>query len=389
MEQARRRGVRDRQRQAADRRREAFLQRQSERRRDAQGLVRGVVAAVHAADGRAAAGGEEEAMEEEEAGGGAARPPRKHRGPRVLDQLSRHQLQRHDWLCDVPSDLASKWLVAARPEGVRCIVVACHGSTVAHERNGRRLARFPSLLPAGHKARRQHGVNMADATILDCILDREERTFHVIDIMCWRGYDLYNSSCEARLFTLASRLEETDGIGAQSQYNPYTFAAVPVFPAARLSLEQVYGTPESQLGFARDGFLFLHRDGQYDLDQITPLVLVWKDAATSRFFVEAPQDGRQHAVLRPVADGDALQLQTGDEPAVTVARVPCPPAMEAALPRFVRVSFATIDEAALVDVHVAGNASRRREYADSWLKIRFQWMARHEPLTIDEVLASG
>jgi hypothetical protein len=77
-------------------------------------------------------------------------------------------------LLEVPPDLPHSWLVAARPEGPRCVVVAARGGTVARTRNGRVLARFASGLPAGSRAT----ADGADSfCILDCVL-HEARATH-------------------------------------------------------------------------------------------------------------------------------------------------------------------------------------------------------------------
>ena len=70
-------------------------------------------------------------------------------------------------MLDVPADLAPSWLVAARPEGPRCLVVAARGATVARGRDGALLHRFASQLPAGSRATAE---GHDSACILDCIL---------------------------------------------------------------------------------------------------------------------------------------------------------------------------------------------------------------------------
>lgn len=71
-------------------------------------------------------------------------------------------------LLDVPPDLPTAWLVAPRPEGTRCVVVAARGATAARRRDGSALVRrFPSQLPAGSNATAEA---LESVTILDCIL---------------------------------------------------------------------------------------------------------------------------------------------------------------------------------------------------------------------------
>jgi hypothetical protein len=70
-------------------------------------------------------------------------------------------------MLDVPADLATSWLVAARPDGPRCLVVAARGATVARGRDGALLHRFASPLPAGSRATAE---GHDSACVLDCIL---------------------------------------------------------------------------------------------------------------------------------------------------------------------------------------------------------------------------
>ena len=79
-------------------------------------------------------------------------------------------------------------------------------------------------------------------------------------------------------------------------------------------LQAAYAGP---VAFRRDGLLFLHKEGHYDLGT-SPLGLLWKDASSSRYFIETDAKGnippQQTVVLRCLPIG---QMGTGDEP-------PCP-----------------------------------------------------------------
>lgn len=56
-------------------------------------------------------------------------------------------------------------------------------------------------------------------------------------------------------------------------------------------------TPTSPCSFCRDGLLLLHKEAQYWPGQ-TPLALLWKDAASSRYFIETDAAGELVLVLQ-------------------------------------------------------------------------------------------
>lgn len=101
--------------------------------------------------------------------------------------------------------------------------------------------------------------------------------------------------------------------------------------------------------FQRDGCYFLHKDGQYDTDGPTPLALLWKDAACSRYFIDTDASGavsaHQHVILQY---GDDRNVCTGDNPPVVLARMPADFASRTAatlrllpLPRLMPFEFQT------------------------------------------------
>lgn len=74
--------------------------------------------------------------------------------------------------------------------------------------------------------------------------------------------------------------------------------------------------------FRRDGLLLLHKEGHYDLGT-SPLALLWKDALSSRYFVETDAKGvippQQIVVLQCLPSGF---VGTGDEPPCPLAPIP-------------------------------------------------------------------
>ncbi|XP_005994966.1 snurportin-1 isoform X2 [Latimeria chalumnae] len=150
-----------------------------------------------------------------------------------------NQLMLSEWLVDIPADLAEEWFVVACPMGKRALIVASMGSTTAYTKSGFCVNRFPSLLPGGN--RRNSAVGK-DYTILDCIYNEVNRTYYVLDVMCWRGHPVYD--CQFKF------------VGLQSS------ACVPEAICHVLSMD---------FPFEVDGLLFYHKQTHYTPGS-TPLV---------------------------------------------------------------------------------------------------------------------
>uniref|UniRef100_A0A3Q3AB74 Snurportin-1 n=1 Tax=Kryptolebias marmoratus TaxID=37003 RepID=A0A3Q3AB74_KRYMA len=127
-------------------------------------------------------------------------------------KLPRHyanQLMLSEWLVDVPAELDADWLMVVCPVGKRSLIVASKGSTAAYTKSGYCVNRFPSLLPGGNRHNSAMG---KDYTILDCIYSEVDRTYYILDVMCWRGHPVYDCPTEFRFFWLQSKVQETDGL---------------------------------------------------------------------------------------------------------------------------------------------------------------------------------
>ncbi|KAI5069245.1 hypothetical protein GOP47_0015546 [Adiantum capillus-veneris] len=305
----------------------------------------------------------------------------------------KQQFMLPEWMVDVPSRLSEDWYVMARPAGERCIVVSSNGATVSRLRNGHILHCFPSALPNGAKT---PGVAASSQVfcILDCIFHKADNIYYVIDMMCWRGYSLYDCNYEFRHFWIKSKLEET-GIFASPKCHRYQFSIVHAFECDKAGLERAYN---GNVPFERDGCLFLNRHAHYVLG-ITPLALVWKDPASSRYHIDTDSSGNvpvyQQVVLEFQEDGT---VATSDDPKVILGSMP---------PEFLRqnnqhlrtgmlLKFAIGDHGLSIvngkpvaaDIHYQGLANRRRAGADSVSKVLFQYAARHYPLSISHILAA-
>uniref|UniRef100_A0A7N8X7H8 Snurportin-1 n=1 Tax=Mastacembelus armatus TaxID=205130 RepID=A0A7N8X7H8_9TELE len=167
---------------------------------------------------------------------------------RKLPKHYANQLMLSEWLVDVPSELDTDWLMVVCPVGKRSLIVASKGSTAAYTKSGYCVNRFPSLLPGGNRHNSAMG---KDYTILDCIYSEVDRTYYILDVMCWRGHPVYDCPTEFRFYWLQSKVQETEGLSEIAKRNPFRFV--------------------TEYSFSVDGLLFYHRQTHYTPGS-TPLV---------------------------------------------------------------------------------------------------------------------
>ncbi|KAK9837139.1 hypothetical protein WJX81_005845 [Elliptochloris bilobata] len=292
-------------------------------------------------------------VEAEREPGGAEEPvhvdrprhrPRDHAGDlESARNFYARQLMQPEWLIDIPSDLATHWYALPRPEGKRCLVVAAVGRT---------------------------------------------------DLMCWKGYALYDCSAEFRLFWLHTKLAECGAGAARGPRHRYPFAPLTAYACDSGGL---HAALHGSVPFVRDGVTLLHKEGYYELGA-SPLALLWKDAACSRYHLDTDAAGivpeRQVATLQCLPCG---AIGTGDEPPHVLGRLPDAAAQQlgdrARPGRLLRFSVASgglqlgPDGCPLsAHLHYEGPANQRRGKADSLSKVHFQYRARRQPATTLELL---
>ncbi|GAV56561.1 hypothetical protein CFOL_v3_00103 [Cephalotus follicularis] len=302
------------------------------------------------------------------------------------------QLMLPEWIIDVPDRLNLDWYVFARPAGKRCFVVSSNGTTVSRLRNGSILHHFPSALPSGARTRGASGP-APSYCILDCIFHELDQTYYVIDILCWRGYSLYDCTAEFRFFWLNSKLAETGACDSPSQYHRFRFSSVPVYECDQGGLHAAY---TGVVPYVKDGLLFYYKHAHYQTGN-TPLALVWKDENCSQYVIDTDSKGQvpsqQQVALELQDDG---KLSTSDDPPVVFGSLDGDFIQKSGLHLGSLLRFA-ITEGGLsfvdgkfekAELHYLGKVNRARAFADSFSKIMFQYMVRHSPLKIDDLLAS-
>uniref|UniRef100_G3NX43 Snurportin-1 n=1 Tax=Gasterosteus aculeatus TaxID=69293 RepID=G3NX43_GASAC len=176
-----------------------------------------------------------------------------------------NQIMLSEWLVDVPSDLDTDWMMVVCPVGKRSLIVSSKGSTAAYTKSGYCVNRFPSLLPGGNRHNSAVG---KDYTILDCIYSEVDRTYYILDVMCWRGHPVYDCPTEFRFFWLQSKVQETEGLSEIAKRNPFRFVSL---QSTDCTAELIQKALAAEYSFSVDGLLFYHRQTHYTPGS-TPLV---------------------------------------------------------------------------------------------------------------------
>ena len=214
-----------------------------------------------------------------------------------------NQLCEPEWMTEVPygmvveSDdgrIQCEWIVLARPEGRRCVVISSKGCTVSYLENGRVLHQFKSFLPGGGLS-----AQGGSSAILDCIYYEPSNIYYILDIMSWNDMHCYECTAEFRFYWLRAKLDETPFIAppppSHAQQQQHFFVAAPCWECSMEGLREAYlgHTP-----FTKNGLLFYHREGHYEVG-LTPLVLLWKDVSVTSYLDDA---GDETIALRVVDD---------------------------------------------------------------------------------------
>ncbi|XP_023223500.1 snurportin-1-like [Centruroides sculpturatus] len=179
----------------------------------------------------------------------------------------KNQLMLSEWLVEVPEDLLNKWLLVLCPVGKRSLIITSHGETKVYTKKGFLLNKFSSHLPGGN---RRQKFNSSEYTILDCIYNIENKTYYILDVMCWRGHPVFDSETEFRFYWLKCKTDEVPEIQVKSNLNPFRFIPLLSYSCSYDSIHKVVNSPlpfECQL----DGLLFYHKQTIYT-GGVTPLV---------------------------------------------------------------------------------------------------------------------
>jgi snurportin-1 len=200
-------------------------------------------------------------MEEEE-------PQAKHRKNKKKDQDNRMRrywrkmLQVNDWMLEVPDNLTD-FYVAGRPDGNKVLAIFQNYRLELRDKSG-------GLVLSCETNGKQY-----DKSVFEAYFNADLKTLVLSDLIVWKGNPMTSSEFEFRCAWLVSNLNLASlrawtGIGV-------FFASYHCCNVA--GLKQAYS---GELLYPREGLLFVHKDSFY-LHGLNPNVLVWKDAATSKY----------------------------------------------------------------------------------------------------------
>ena len=83
-----------------------------------------------------------------------------------------------------------------------------------------------------------------------------DQTYYVIDMLCWRGYSLYDCTAEFRYFWMNSKLAETGACDPPSRFHKYRFSLVSVHGCDQNGLHAAYA---GAVPYVKDGLLFYNK----------------------------------------------------------------------------------------------------------------------------------
>nr|CAB3266451.1 snurportin-1-like [Phallusia mammillata] len=197
------------------------------------------------------------------------------------------QLMLSEWLVEVPSDFEQEWVMRICPLGRRNLVVASRNRTCAYSKSGYCVNTFASALPGG-----SYDTN-SGYTVLDCVFNEIDKTFYVLDVMCWNNHPMYDSETEFRLFWLHGKLSETPELAELTPNNSFKFVVVQNYPCHKEFISSALSTTDID---KVDGLLFYHKRTHYTFGA-TPLV-TWLKVHMLKDILGIPPPNTKHDIQR-------------------------------------------------------------------------------------------
>lgn len=285
------------------------------------------------------------------------------------------QFMTEDWLTHPQYIDCENWLVTPRPLGLRCLLVASMGLTVAITKQGELHRNFQSALPNGGE-----GTGNANVySVLEAIYSEEVAAYFILDVLTWKGVALYDHPAEYRLLLSRQYAKE-----AVTTHSDIPLLSAPLYKCSPESILTLYNT---EFPFRLDGFLFYRDSGEYILG-VSPEVLIWKDGNCSPYPVDEGE--KQLVTLHLGTHGrlltlDKVQLHTLS--ADFIAEKSLHPGM------LITLSTDGVDLESLDPVLLNPafqRVSRKSKLrADHWSRILFQSIARKGGIPLSDLLQAA
>lgn len=315
-----------------------------------------------------------------------------------------HDFTKIEWFLERPTDFPLVWFSSAKPKGVHCFLMTRDKITLLIEPNGRVHRKFYSCLPGGSRFTR-HFFTKGVLCILDCIFCHDTAIFYAKDLISWNGFDLLQTTTEARLFFLSSKISDDQEYPVIKKlksldskillnktlycYNNFPspiIPFVPFYPSTKQGLKEIYGR---QVPMIRDGLYVIHRKHQDLRNSKNPLILTWKDAACSKFLIHTKTNEKigfkQQTILRnqwnSVSSVENIPIILGAfKRNLTSELFSC--GMNSLKIDIIDMGIKTIYETVIViNIKLKGIISHKKRSADLLGRIFFQYKARKNPVT--------
>lgn len=173
-------------------------------------------------------------------------------------QPTKFKLMLTEWFIDIPDDLEENWLCKLTPEGFRVLLISYKHRTLFFTVKSRYLFKLKTHFPGGG------GINTTGVTVLDCIFNKRNKTFFVLDCLYWSAMYTLDSEANFRFYWLKTKFYEMPEL-SKSVSKKYTFHLMDAIPLEKSLLQEkifhVLKIEDKEILY--DGIVCYHTRGFY------------------------------------------------------------------------------------------------------------------------------
>jgi len=100
-----------------------------------------------------------------------------------------------------------------------------------------------------------------------CVFYEQNSTYYILDMLCWKGYSLYDCETDFRFYWKLTKLDEVD-VKQESERNPFKFLPLPYNECTKEGFSQCVSTT---FPFVVEILFFYNKETHYTLGA-TPLL---------------------------------------------------------------------------------------------------------------------